>query len=551
MMSSKKVRAIASMVDQSSPGIQSEFSGLDHGRSDSGRFGRPGEKFGLPANRQLEASKPVLLSENNRILPFLIKNLPGMAYRSHHNGNWIVDYVSEGCLQLTGYRPADLMHNKMISYIDLVHPEDREFMVNSMDTALRDSKPFDIVYRIISETGDQKWVRDLGHGEYLTEEDFIAVEGFVIDITDRKQSEKRIQRQLDRFEALRKVDMAISSSLDLRLTLDILLDQVTRHLNVDSADVLLFNPASQTFEYVAGRGFRTTALQHTNLRLGEGYAGLAALDRQIIRVSNLSASLGEFKRAPQIVDEGFTEYLGVPLIAKGQVQGILEIFHRTRLAIDEEWMNFLESLASHAAIAVDNATMYNNSQRSNIELTMAYDATLEGWSKALELRDQGTEGHNQRVAAMTLRLAKSLDIKPDDLLHIRRGALLHDIGKMGVPDNILLKPGPLTKDEWAIMQKHPEYAYDLLSPITYLKPALDIPYCHHEKWDGTGYPRGLKGDQIPFSARMFAVVDVWDALLSDRPYRPAWNEDQVFSFIREQNGKHFDPQMVEAFMKLF
>jgi putative nucleotidyltransferase with HDIG domain len=304
-------------------------------------------------------------------------------------------------------------------------------------------------------------------------------------------------------------------------------------------------------EFVAGRGFRTTALQHSNLRLGEGYAGQSALERQIIRISNLSASLGEFKRAPQITDEGFTEYLGVPLIAKGQVQGILEIFHRTRLEIDEEWMNFLESLASHAAIAVDNATMYNNSQRSNIELTLAYDATLEGWSKALELRDQGTEGHNQRVAATTLRLAKSLEIKPDDLLNIRRGALLHDIGKMGIPDNILLKPGPLTQDEWAIMRKHPEYAFDLLSPITYLKPALDIPYCHHEKWDGTGYPRGLKGEEIPFSARMFAVVDVWDALLSDRPYRPAWNEDLVFSFIREQSGKHFDPQMVEAFMKLF
>lgn len=539
------------MVEQSSPGIQSEFSGLDHGRSDSGRFGRPGEKYSMPAAWHLDTAKPILLSENNRILSLLIKKLPGMAYRGRHNGNWIFDYVSEGCLLLTGYRPVDFVQNKKVSYIDLVHPEDREFMVKSMDTALKDRKPFDIVYRIISEGGDQKWVRDLGHGEYLTEEDVVAVEGFVIDITDRKQSEKRIQCQLDRFEALRKVDMAISSSLDLRLTLDILLDQVTRHLNVDSADVLLFNPASQTFEFVAGRGFRTTALQHTNLRLGEGYAGQAALDRQIIRVSNLSASLGEFKRAPQITDEGFIEYLGVPLIAKGQVQGILEIFHRTHLEIDEEWMNFLESLANHAAIAVDNATMYNNSQRYNIELTMAYDATLEGWSKALELRDQGTEGHNQRVAAMTLRLAKSLEIKPEELINIRRGALLHDIGKMGIPDNILLKPGPLTCDEWEVMRKHPEYAYNLLSPITYLKPALDIPYCHHEKWDGTGYPRGLKGEQIPFSARMFAVVDVWDALLSDRPYRPAWNEDQVFSFIHEQSGKHFDPQMVEAFMKLF
>jgi PAS domain S-box-containing protein len=538
-------------MDHSAPGIKGEFGGLDHGRSDSGRFGRPGEKINLSAARYVDLPKTRPFSENNRILSLLIKNLPGMAYRSRHNGGWVVDYVSEGCYQLTGYKPLDFIQNKKLSYLDLIHPEDRDFMVNSMESALVDRKPFDIVYRIISGSGEEKWVRDLGHGEYISEEDMVAVEGFVIDITDRKQSEKRIQCQIERFEALRKIDAAISSSLDLRVTLDILLDQVTRRLGVDAGSVLLFNPSSQSLEYVTGRGFRTTALQHTNLRLGEGYAGTAALERRILRVSNLPGSMGELRRAPQIGDEGFVEYLGVPLIAKGQVQGILEIFNRTRLEIDEEWMDFLEALAGHAAIAVDNATMFNELQRSNIELTMAYDATLEGWSKALELRDQGTEGHNQRVAAMTLRLAKALEINPSEMIHIRRGALLHDIGKMGIPDNILLKPGPLTPEEWVIMRQHPEYAYSLLSQISYLKPALDIPYCHHEKWDGTGYPRGLRGEQIPFSARLFAIVDVWDALLSDRPYRQAWTEEQVFSFIREQSGVHFDPQIVEIFLKLF
>jgi len=539
------------MGDQSSPGFQNEFGGLDHGRSDSSRFNLPGEKLVIPSTRQQHSTKPVLLSENNRILSLLLKNLPGMAYQGHHNGQWILDYVSEGCFQLTGYRPVDLMQNKRVSYLDLVHPEDREFLVDGLSKALKDNKPYDIVYRIIPETGDQKWVRDLGHGENLHDQTLVAVEGFIIDITDRKQSEKRIQCQLDRFEALRKVDIAISSSLDLRITLDILLDQVTRHLGVDSADVLLFNPGTQKLEFVAGRGFRTTALQHTHLRLGEGYAGRAVLERQIIRVSNLSGSIDEFKRAPHFRDEDFLEFLGVPLIAKGQVQGVLEVFQRARLVIDDDWMNFLETLASHAAIAIDNSAMFNESQRSNFELTMAYDATLEGWSNALELRDQGTDGHNQRVAAMTLRLAKSLGIEGDDLVHIRRGALLHDIGKMGIPDNILLKPGPLAYDEWDVMRKHPEYAYNLLSPITYLKPAMDIPYCHHEKWDGTGYPRGLKGTYIPYFARIFAIVDVWDALLSDRPYRSAWTEGQVIAYIRDQSGKHFDPQVVQAFLRLF
>jgi HD-GYP domain-containing protein (c-di-GMP phosphodiesterase class II) len=183
-------------------------------------------------------------------------------------------------------------------------------------------------------------------------------------------------------------------------------------------------------------------------------------------------------------------------------------------------------------------------------LSLAYDTTLEGWSKALDLRDKETEGHTQRVVDMTLRIAQTLGISDEELTHFRRGALLHDIGKMGIPDSILLKPGPLTDEEWEIMKRHPVYAYELLFPITHLRPALDIPYCHHEKWDGSGYPRGLKGEQIPLSARIFAVVDVWDALTSDRPYRNAWTSKKTLEYIREQSGKHFDPQIVDTFMSL-
>src|SRR5581483_9371106 len=133
---------------------------------------------------------------------------------------------------------------------------------------------------------------------------------------------------------------------------------------------------------------------------------------------------------------------------------------------------------------------------------------------------------------------------------VRRGALLHDIGKMGVPDNILLKPGKLTDEEWEIMRRHPQYAFDLLTPISYLRRSLDIPFCHHEKWDGTGYPRGLKGEEIPLVARIFAVVDVWDAVTSDRPYRPAWTKDQALKHIQEQSGSHFDPRVVRTFLDM-
>lgn len=191
-----------------------------------------------------------------------------------------------------------------------------------------------------------------------------------------------------------------------------------------------------------------------------------------------------------------------------------------------------------------------NLQRANKELAQAYDETLKGWSLALELRDNETLGHSERVTEMTLRLARAMGIDNDELTHIRRGALLHDIGKMGIPDSILNKPGPLNDEEWEIMRQHPVYAYDLLCPIAYLRPALDIPYSHHEKWDGTGYPCGLKGEQIPLAARIFTVADVWDALCSSRSYRDAWPEEKVRTYICEQASIYFDPQVVNIFLKL-
>jgi putative nucleotidyltransferase with HDIG domain len=207
-------------------------------------------------------------------------------------------------------------------------------------------------------------------------------------------------------------------------------------------------------------------------------------------------------------------------------------------------------LAAQAAIAIDNFTLFHNLQRSNLDLVRAYDTTIEGWSRALDLRDQETEGHTQRVTEMTLRLARVSGVDEAALVHIRRGALLHDIGKMGIPDAILLKPGPLTDEEWAIMRMHPTYAYEMLSPIDYLQPALEIPYCHHEKWDGSGYPRRLKSERIPFSARLFAVVDVWDALRSDRPYRTSWSREKAREHILTQKGIHFDPHAVGLFMRV-
>jgi putative nucleotidyltransferase with HDIG domain len=205
---------------------------------------------------------------------------------------------------------------------------------------------------------------------------------------------------------------------------------------------------------------------------------------------------------------------------------------------------------SQAAIAIENATLFEDLQHSNRELLQAYDATIEGWSHALDLRDKETEGHSRRVTEMTIELARKFGLTNEQLIYIRWGALLHDIGKMGIPDNILLKPDKLTDEEWERMKQHPVFAFEMLSSITYLKSSVDIPYCHHEKWDGTGYPRGLKGDVIPLAARLFAVVDVWDALRSDRPYRKAWTTERTLDHIQSLSGTHLDPQVVEYFLEM-
>jgi PAS domain S-box-containing protein len=357
------------------------------------------------------------------------------------------------------------------------------------------------------------------------------------------------ERRLQNLTSLRTIDMAIASSSDLRFTLGILLDQVTKQLNIHATDVLVFNPLTQMLRYMNGLGFRTRALQYTNLRLSDGYAGRAARERRIVTIKNLDKNPGGLERSSELNREGFISYVGVPLIAKGQIKGVLEIFNRDLLDLDQEKIAFLEMLAGQAAIAIDNSELFENLQSSNAELLMAYDETIEGWSHAMDLRDEETEGHSQRVCEMTLRLASSMAFGTAELVHIRRGALLHDIGKIGVPDEILHKPGKLDEDEWIIMRKHPQFANDMISPILYLRKALDIPYCHHEKWDGTGYPRGLKGEQIPLAARIFAVVDVWDALTSDRPYRKAWSEEQARDYLIEQTGKHFDPRVVDVFLR--
>jgi putative nucleotidyltransferase with HDIG domain len=367
------------------------------------------------------------------------------------------------------------------------------------------------------------------------------------EIVERKQAEKRVQRQLEHLTALSSIDRVISSNFDLKLSLSQILNQVTKELGVDAADILILIPRLNMLEFGAERGFRTQAIRKAQVRLGQGYTGRVALERRLIQIPNLKDETGKAFLTTLMASEDFVCYYGVPLVAKGQVKGVLEVFHRTALTPDEEWFDFLNTLAGQTAIAIENSALFESLQLSNLELFLAYDATIEGWSHAMDLRDKETEGHTQRVTEMTLKLARTFGLSEADLVQVRWGALLHDIGKMGVPDGILLNPESLTDEEWVAMKKHPTFAHEMLAPIRYLRQALDIPYCHHEKWDGTGYPRGLKGTQIPLVARIFAVVDVWDALTSDRPYRKAWSEEKAREHIQAGAGTHFDPQVVKTF----
>lgn len=359
-------------------------------------------------------------------------------------------------------------------------------------------------------------------------------------------------RRLAQLQALHEIDQVITGSLDLKASLSVVLAKTAAQLDADAACVLLFNPRLQALEYAAGQGFLTDGSRHVRLKLGEGLAGQAALERQCVGVADLDEAPDALKliSVTHRRRERFRAAYAVPLIAKGQLLGVLHVLYRRPLTPNHEWLEFLDMLARQTAIAISDAQQLRALERSHDDLMLAYDTTLAGWARALELRDKETAGHAQRVTELALRLASQLGVADSDFLHLRHGALLHDIGKMAISDTVLLKPDRLNSTEREMMERHPVYARDLLMSIPYLRPALDIPYCHHEKWDGTGYPRRLQGEQIPLAARIFAVVDVWDALTQDRPYRRAWSEDRAREYIRAELGRHFDPRVGEAFLKM-
>ncbi|MHB9128028.1 MAG: HD domain-containing phosphohydrolase [Candidatus Humimicrobiaceae bacterium] len=373
--------------------------------------------------------------------------------------------------------------------------------------------------------------------------------GINFNITDLRKSQEEIKRHLERLTAMYGINKMITSSTDLNFTLEVLAKSISEQLRMDACYISLLNNITTSLEINSSYGFKKADVYKIRIDLDKSIAGKVVLENKSVYVKNLKKYTGSINTKITEKEDFFSLY-ALPLTSKGKVLGVLELFKREVFNPDKEWIDYLNALAENTSIAVENAKAYQDVQSKNFELILAYDETLEGWSKALDLRDKETEGHTLRVTEMAVKLGMKFNLNEKELVDIRRGALLHDIGKMGIPDSILLKPESLSEEEWKIMRTHPQLAYRLLSPIKYIKDSLDIPHYHHEKWDGSGYPYGFKGEEIPIAARIFSIIDVWDAITSDRPYRKRWTAKKALGYIKNRSGKDFDPGVVSKFLEL-
>jgi putative nucleotidyltransferase with HDIG domain len=354
------------------------------------------------------------------------------------------------------------------------------------------------------------------------------------------------QRQIG---ALVGVGSVINSSLGLKRVLEKVMDTLIALMNAERGFLMLREPTGELKVRIA-RGIDSVNLNEEVFSISRTIVRRVAESGEAVLTTNAQED-PRFGEQYSVAMYHLLSIICAPLKIKDDLIGVIYVdnrAHTSMFGVDD--LEIISAFSNQAAVAIDNARLFDDLQESNAELEIAYQATLEGWVRALDLRDKETEGHTKRVTMLTQRLARSLGLDDEKLMHITRGALLHDVGKMAIPDGILLKPGELTPEERLLIQKHPVYAYEMLSPIKFLIPALDIPYCHHERWDGSGYPRGLKGEEIPFAARIFSVVDVWDALIYDRPYRKGIAPVKVKEMIYEKSGAHFDPNVVDAFFSL-
>ncbi len=348
--------------------------------------------------------------------------------------------------------------------------------------------------------------------------------------------------------SLHEIDQTIVGRKNVRAILRKVIDSAMTNLHLDACQVTQVEDGGNRLRILAQHGFLRSARSGHAFDHPQHAGPCPIATHQSMLIPDLSQR-ADIVRLRRLGEEGFVSYLGIPVNGSHGMKAVLEVFQRSPLRLAPSQVNYLETLAGQVSIALETAALNADLHRKHVELMEAYDSTIEGWSRTLELRDDDTVGHSNRVMETTVRLARALGLPEDEIVHLRRGALLHDIGKIGIPDAILRKETSLTEQEWQVMRTHPVLAYERLKSIKFLEPALSIPLYHHERWDGSGYPMGLKGEAIPLAARIFAVADVWDALTSDRPYRKAWNTQEARGYILSMSGKQFDPRVVEAFLQ--
>lgn len=460
-------------------------------------------------------------------------------------------YINPKAMELVGYAREELLS---LDFAEHIHPDDRNETVGYYLKFLQgEETPANHIFRVIDKTGDTKWLDS--NAVLVNWEGRPASLNFLMEITQRKRAEEALRQRLAELETLYESGLILSQITNPDKIAQKLIALITEKLEWHHVIIRRYHPEDESLELLAFGHTNAPSDQKLNAikerfqsmisKSGEGLSGWVVQHGTTVRCGDLSRD-SRYRE----IEPGLRSGLYVPMKIGDQITGVISIESELPDAFTETDERLISTLAAQAAITLDNIRLFEDLQKSNDRLFQAYDDTIEGWSNALDLRDKETEGHTLRVTTLTEELAREMGIPDSDMIHIHRGSLLHDIGKMGVPDRILLKPDKLTDDEWVIMREHPVYAYNLISRIKFLQPALDIPHHHHERWDGSGYPDGLKGKQIPLAARIFAIIDVFDALTSDRPYRPAWSRDKAINYIREQSGSQFDPKVVEMFMKL-
>lgn len=480
----------------------------------------------------------------------LAENAPDIIFRYTLSPVPKLEYINPAVERITGYTPEECYADPLLM-LNMAHPDEAYQMAELIQSLGPLNKP--ITMRWIGKDGVVRWMESRIVPIYDENEQLVEVEGLTRDITENKRAEKTILKQLNFEELTTRIltRFATCSHEEIDACIQDALHQISTFMGIERAYLIIAKPEHpKTWSTIS-----EWCAPHIKSRLSERqeipfgslpWSENNLLEGDINRINTLDDYPPEASAERQFNQaEGVQSILDVPIRGSSEtINGCIGVNMHSRSVI------WTDDDVNHLKIVGDAIANLLERKHAEEMLLNAYDKTLEGWAKALELRDKETEDHSRRVTELTVKLAEAMGIEAEELTHIRRGAILHDIGKMAIPDEILRKRGPLTEAERKVVEQHPLKGYELLSPISFLEKALEIPYCHHERWEGTGYPRGLKGEEIPLAARIFTVVDVWDALLSDRPYSKAWPKEKAIQYLKDESGKIFDPDCVSVFLEL-